>query len=448
MANADLPSILGLEKRNANRPRPIGALPDNLSCRELALISAMSARLINSLQNGARHPMCAARATTTPIDGVCDPRFAPVREAFVTNFAERDEVGAAIALSVGGRMVVDLWGGWADRARAKPWRSNTLVNFFSVGKAFTATCALLLVQRGLLDLDSPVTRWWPQFAAEGKSEITLRQILSHRAGLPALRAPLEDGAMLDWTRMVQALEAQAPWWEPGTDHGYQVNTFGYLVGEPVRRASGVSLGTLLREEIAGPLGADVHIGLPASEHGRVAEFLWPERAQTGTGGEGASPPGPLTDDELMKRNAHSNPPGLSGGGWVNTAPWRLAEIPSTNGHGTARGVAQIYQGLLGRRGQRPILEPAMLAEAISEHAYGQDRVLDRPSRFGLGYQLTHVERPLGPNLRPFGHFGLGGTLGFCDPDAEVAFGYLGNHMGARWQNPRNRALIDAIYASL
>ena len=388
--------------------------------------------------------MCAASIATAPIQGHCDPRFTAVQAAFAANFAERGEVGAAVALSVGGRMVVDLWGGWADRARTAPWRRDTLVNVFSVGKAFSAACALLLVQRGQVDLDTPVVRWWPEFAAAGKSQITLRHILAHQAGLPALRAPLEDGAMLDWARMVQALEAQPPWWEPGAAHGYHVNTYGYLVGEVVRRASGLSLGTLLRQEIAGPLGADMHIGLPASEHGRVAEFLWPE------GGLTTAAEGPFGEDDLMRRNAYSNPPGVSGSGWVNSPAWRSAEIPSTNGHGTARAVAEIYRALSVKtpEGQGPILAPAIVAAAITEQSHGPDRVLGRTSRFGLGFQLTQAERPLGPNANPFGHFGAGGSLGFYDPDAEVAFGYVGNHMGPRWQNPRNRALLEAVYASL
>ncbi|MDR3512389.1 MAG: serine hydrolase [Caulobacteraceae bacterium] len=386
----------------------------------------------------------AVRLPAAPIDGVCDPRFAAVREAFAANFAERGEVGAAVALSVGGRMVADLWGGWADGARTTPWRSDTLVNIFSVGKALSAACALLLVQRGVLELDVPVIRWWPEFGTAGKEAITLRQILAHQAGLPSVREPLEDGAMLDWGRMVRALEMQAPWWPPGTAHGYHVNTYGYLVGEVVRRAAGISLGTMLRNEIAGPLGADVHIGLPASEHGRAAEFLWPEGALN------SHDEGELDDEALMRRNAYANPKGASGAGWVNTPAWRSAEIPSTNGHGTARGVAEIYRALAARtpEGSGPILAPAIVEAAVSEQSFGEDRVLGRPSRFGLGFQLTQVERPLGPNPRPFGHFGAGGSLGFYDPDAEVAFGYVGNHMGPRWQNPRNRALLEAIYASL
>ncbi|HEY3887291.1 MAG TPA: serine hydrolase domain-containing protein [Caulobacteraceae bacterium] len=382
-------------------------------------------------------------ASSVPIDGVCDARFAAVREAFAGNFAQHGEVGAAVALFVGGRKVVDLWGGWADRARTRPWTEDTLVNFFSVGKAISATCVLWLVQRGLLDLDAPVIRWWPGFGAAGKETITLRQLMSHRAGLPGLRDWLPAGTMLDWTRMIQAFETQAPWWTPGADHGYHVNSFGYLVGEPVRQVAGMSLGRLLRQEIAGPLGADVHIGLPQSEHGRVAEFLYPERGAPAAGAPPAAPVIPTTGDALMRFMTYNNPPGVSGGAHVNGAPWRMAEIPSTNGHGTARGVALIYRSLL-----EGLIDAGVLAEATAEHASGQDRILERPSRFGLGYQLTQQERPLGPNARAFGHFGAGGSLGFCDPDAGVAFGYVMNHMGPRWQNPCNKALIDAVYRSL
>lgn len=383
-------------------------------------------------------------AATVPIEGACDARFAPVREAFAGNFAQHGEIGAAMTLFVGGRKVVDLWGGWADRARTRPWAEDTLVNFFSVGKAMTATCVLRLVQRGLLSFDAPVARWWPAFAAAGKEAITLRQLMSHRGGLPALRDPLPAGTMLDWGRMIRALEAQAPWWTPGADHGYHVNTFGYLLGEPVRRTAGMTLGTLLRQEIAGPLGANVHIGLPQSEHGRVAEFFYPQRAPAErTPAERAAPMPPAGDHALMRAHAYNNPPGVSGGAYVNTAAWRLAEIPSTNGHGSARGVAQVYRALL-----EGLIDPDILAEATAEHSYGQDLILERPSRFGLGYQLTQTERPLGPNPRAFGHFGAGGSLGFCDPDAGVAFGYVMNAMGPRWQNPCNKALIDAVYGSL
>lgn len=378
---------------------------------------------------------------SVPIEGVCNSKFAAVREAFAGNFTLHGEIGAAVTLFVGGRRVVDLWGGWADRARAQPWAEDTLVNFFSIGKAITATCVLRLVQRGLLDLDAPVARGWPEFGAAGKGEITLRQLMSHRAGLPAIGPPLlPAGTMVDWGRMAKALADQTPWWKPDKAHGYHVNTFGYLLGEPVRRAAGMTLGELLRQDIAGPLGADVHIGLPRSEHARVAEFCYALRPPAAPGEARPAPKPPTTHEELMRACAYNNPPGISGGPWVNTEPWRLAEIPSTNGHGTARGVARVYLGLL-----QDLIDADLLAEATTEHSAGQDLILERPSRFGLGYQLTQAERPLGPNPKAFGHFGAGGSLGFCDADAEVAFGYVMNDMGPRWQNPRNKALIDAIY---
>jgi len=377
-----------------------------------------------------------------PIAGTCDPRFAPVREAFAANFAQHGEIGAAVTLFVGGRKVADLWGGWADRARTRPWAEDTLVNVFSIGKAITATCVLRLVQRGQLDLDAPVTRWWPEFGAARKGAITLRQLMSHQAGLPGISPPLlPAGSMLDWDLMVDRLAAQAPWWTPGDGHGYHVNTFGYLLGEPVRRVTGETVGALLRKEITGPLGADVHIGLPLSEHARVAEFCHPLPAAPAPGEPPPpGPPAPASQDELMRACTYNNPPGLSGGVYVNTEAWRAAEVPSTNGHGTARGVARVYQGLLDG-----LIEADVLAEATTEHSAGLDRILERPSRFGLGFQLTQAERPLGPNPRAFGHFGAGGSLGFCDQDAGVAFGYVMNDMGPRWQNPRNGGLLEAIY---
>lgn len=379
-----------------------------------------------------------------PIEGRCDPRFERVREAFAENFVTRGEVGAAVCVVVDDVVVSDLWGGWADGARRSAWGHDTLVNVFSVGKPLAVLCVLSLVGEGILDLDAPVARHWPEFAAADKGAVTLRELLSHQAGLPAVRDPLPLGAMLDWDLMCTTLARHRPWWEPGTGHGYHVNTFGFLVGEIVRRVSGDSVGAMLRDRITGPLGADVHIGLPSSEDGRVAEFLWPKD----WGGE--AEPGGLSDDELMAHNAYFNPIGLSGTGVVNTRAWRGAEIPSTNGHGTARGVARIFQALTtgGVADGVRIVERAVLDAAVAQAVSGHDRVLHRPSRFGLGFQLTQPERPLGPSPRAFGHFGAGGSLGFSDPDAGVAFGYVINRMGPRWQNPLNRALIDAVYDSL
>jgi CubicO group peptidase (beta-lactamase class C family) len=373
--------------------------------------------------------------------GQCDSRFFRVREQFAANFRERGERGGAVAVWFEGQPVVDLWGGWSDVARQKPWRRDTIVNFFSVSKALCAIAALRLVDEGKLSLDATVANYWPQFAQAGKGAITVRQLLSHQAGLPAIREPLRDGAALDWQLMTEALAAQAPWWQPGTAHGYHVNTFGFLVGELVRRISGRTIGTSLREDVAVPLGADVHIGLPVSEHHRVAEFQWP-----------TNPVKPQIDgeDALMRWNTYWNPPGLSGSHWVNTAQWRQAEVPSTNGHGNARGIARVYSALAnyGEINGVRILSRDAVQSARTEQVNGPDLINQRPSRFGIGFQLTQTERPLGPNPGAFGHFGAGGSLGFCDPEDGIAFGYVTNDMGPRWQNPRNRALLEAVYASL
>jgi CubicO group peptidase (beta-lactamase class C family) len=382
-------------------------------------------------------------ATTAPIGGTVDPAFADVHRAFSDNFVHRGEVGASVCIVVDGAVVADLWGGWQDAARQRPWRRDTLVNVFSVGKAVAALCVARLVGQGALDFDEPVARVWPEFAAAGKSRLTVRQLLSHQAGLPAVRAVLPAGAIFDWDGMCARLAAETPWWEPGTAHGYHVNSFGFLVGELVRRASGQSLGTLLRREVAGPLGAEFHIGLGPGELDRVAEFI-------GMTASSDVPRDGLTETQLMEVHAYFNPPEFSGSGVINSTRWRTAELPSTNGHATARGIARIFEVLVsgGRLEGVEWVAPGALAEAASEQVYGDDLILHRPSRFGIGFQLTQAERPLGPNPGSFGHFGAGGSLGFCDPEAKLAFGYAVNTMGPRWQNPRNRALIDACYGPL
>ncbi len=379
----------------------------------------------------------------TPLDGTCDPRFEPVREAFAENFETRGEIGASFSLYLNGRSVVDLWGGWQDEERRRPWRRDTLVNVFSVGKAVAAVCVARLVGERRLGYDDLVVEVWPEFAAAGKQAITVRQLLSHQAGLPAVRAPLPAGSVFDREAMVAALVAQEPWWEPGTAHGYHVNTFGVLVGELVRRVTGASLGAMVRREIAGPLGADLWIGVPEAELWRVADFIGHTQSPT------VAPAG-LTDAQRMELHAYFNPPEFSGTGVVNTTRWRTAELPSTNGHATADGIGRFYRALVagGRHRAVDVVDAQALADATTEQVYGEDLVLHRPSRFGIGFQLTQPERRLGPNPRAFGHFGAGGSLGFCDPDAGLAFGYAINAIGPRWQNPRNRALIDACYQCL
>jgi len=309
------------------------------------------------------------------------------------------------------------------------------------------TLVLHLVDASRLDLDARVTDLWPEFGAAGKARATLRTLLSHRGGLPAVREPLPPGAMYDWPRMCSALAAQAPYWAPDTAHGYHCNTYGFLVGELVRRATGLGVGDALRRFVTGPRGADFHIGLPSREHGRVATLHGPA-AQTVPPEYADRFPEPTGDAELdaMRRNTYFNPPGVSGAGTVNTPAWREAAIPSTNGHGTARAVASVYDATLGRGAAA--LSSDVRDEACRIHSDGDDLVLGRPSRFGLGYQLAQPSRPLGPNPKTYGHYGHGGTLGFADPDADLAFGYLMNRPGQRWQTPRTQALIDALYESL
>jgi CubicO group peptidase (beta-lactamase class C family) len=375
----------------------------------------------------------------TPVVGSCDPRFAGVGEEFARNFTERDEVGAAVCVVVDGATVVDLAGGWADRGARLPWQVDTLVDFYSVGKAFLALCALQLVDAGTLALDEPIARIWPEFAAGGKEQATVRHALCHRAAVPAIRPPLTNEDLWDWDRMAVALAATDPWWEPGTRHAYHTNTYGHLVGEIIRRATGETVTQRLAA-ITGATGADVHVGVPAGESGRCASVIFdaPERTDE-------IDLVTLEGDQLMETLSYFNPPGYSSMGVVNTPEWRAAEVPSTNGHGTARGVARIYDALL-----RPntILSDELLAEAVSPQSEGFCPILHEEVTFGLGFKPTVPRRPFGPNPHSFGHFGTGGAVGFADPDARVAFGYVMNHVIPRWQSTRNRALIDAVYAAL
>jgi len=370
--------------------------------------------------------------------GQCDPAFSKVKEAFSENFSKRAEVGASVCVSVGGVFVVDLYGGSADTSR-RPWIEDTIVDVFSVGKAMVAIALLLLVERGQLRFDDPVAAHWPEFAQASKSAITVEQLLSHQAGLPGLRRPLPAGAVYDWELMTSSLAAEEPWWEPGAAHGYHVNTLGFLGGELVRRVSGRPFADFFAEEVAGPLGADFYFGLAPHLHARVAVFQFPEGADLG----------PVrTEDPLAL--VYGNPPGASGLGTVNTTAWRSAVHPSTNGHANARAVATIFRALTpgGRGNGHPFLSPETLAAATVAQVDGADRILDRSSRFGFGFQLSQPERPLGRGRQGFGHFGAGGSLGFADPTADVAFGYAMNRFGHRWQDPRNQSLVAAVYECL
>ena len=382
------------------------------------------------------------------IDGHCDLRFTAVREKFFANFTGRGDVGAAVCVYVDGVPVVDCWGGHADAARTRPFGPDTIVSVASTTKGMVALCAHMLAERGKLDLDAPVARYWPEFAAAGKQDIPVRWLLSHRAGLPAIRRALPAGALFDWTAMTAALAETAPWWTPGERHGYHAVTYGHLVGEVIRRVDGRSVGAFLRDEVTGPLRADFFIGVPEEADGRAAEVLPPP------------PPGEptiwdtlLADPESVSGRTFLNPPRPLG--LVNTRAWRAAEIPGANGHTSARGVARAYAALA-RGGELDgvrLLAPATIEGAIAEQSRGRDAVLTLPTRFATGFMLGMPGGIFncGPGRRTFGHPGHGGSIGFADPDARVGFGYVTNqYVTSTATHPDRRvpSLVDAVYAAL
>jgi CubicO group peptidase (beta-lactamase class C family) len=382
------------------------------------------------------------------IHGRVDPRFARVRDAFAHNFAERGELGASLCAIVDGLAVVDLWGGHADPARERPWREDTLVMVHSCTKGATAFCAHLLAARGALDVDAPVARYWPEFAGAGKESIPVRMLLNHRAGLAALDPPLRAEAGLDWGTMVEALAQQAPNWPPGTRHGYHGVTFGWLVGEVVRRISGRSLGRFFRDELAGPLGLDFWIGLPESHEPRVAR-LAPPPAPDPHDAFGAA----LLDHGSLTRRAFMNPSTLFFAGGADFARrLRAAEIPAANGMTNARGLAGLYAPFAD--GGARFVDAETFARMITPESEGPDAILVHDTRFTQGFMKTILGGPLhrarlGPNAAAFGHVGAGGSLGMADPTARVAIGYAMNRMGpGLLLNERGQSLVDAIYECL
>ncbi|MGW1916202.1 serine hydrolase domain-containing protein [Streptomyces sp. NPDC002076] len=386
-------------------------------------------------------------AHETQVHGHCDARFAAVREAFEDNFRERGELGAAVAVTVDGTTVVDLWGGWADAAGTRPWERDTLVNVWSTTKGPVALCAHLLADRGLLDIDAPVAAYWPEFAAAGKEKVLVRHLLSHRAGLSGLREPHSLADLYDWELTTARLAATEPWWEPGTASGYHALTYGFLVGEVVRRISGLRPGAFLAREVTGPLGIDFTVGLPAKEAGRAAELVHPPAASRS---EQAAVFGQLAPAALA---ALANP--VVGAAEANTPEWRAAEIPAANGHGTARAVAALYGVFAGRGslGGRRVLSPEAAERVREGQGSCRDLVLgagfEGETEVGLGLWLSGPNRSYGPNPRAFGHDGFGGSCGLADPEAGVSLGYVMNRMGPRIaDDPRKMALIDALYSAL
>ncbi|WP_024756576.1 serine hydrolase domain-containing protein [Streptomyces exfoliatus] len=388
----------------------------------------------------------------TTINGEVAPGFEPVREAFAANFTQHGDIGAAVCVYWHGRPVVDLWGGVADADTGRPWDRDTLQLVYSATKGVTATAVHMLVERGMLDLDAPVAKYWPEFAANDKADIPVRWLLSHQAGLVALDEPLPLAEALAWDPMAAALAAQRPQWTPGTAHGYHGRTWGWLVGEVIRRVSGRSPGRFFADEIAGPLGLDFFIGLPASKRDRVSRMAYQRPAVDLT-----TVPTEDVPEELREQvAAWRDPNSFSNRAFAVTAPAAIdfdapevqaAELPSSNGIGTAQALARMYAALIGEVDGVRLLAPETLASAIEEQAGGKDQVLVFPSRFSTGYMLpTEGNLMTGPNA--FGHTGRGGSLAFADPEHGIAFGYVMNHIISGSDDVRATALTEAVRKSV
>jgi CubicO group peptidase (beta-lactamase class C family) len=374
----------------------------------------------------------------TQIHGTCHDDFVPVREAFEKNFSERGDLGASVAVSYQGEVVVDLWGGHRDREATQPWEEDTIVNVYSSTKTMAALCLLVLADRGEVDLYEKVANYWPEFAQNGKDTVEVRHFLSHSAGLAGMDDAMTAEDAYDWDKMIAALERQAPWWEPGTASGYHALTQGYLIGEVVRRVTGQSLGAFFRAEIAGPLDADFHIGTPRDAFARIAELDPP-----------ASAPASEADaDSIAARTFRS--PAISAHA-AATDGWRLAEIPAANGHGNARSIVRVQTAVanLGSAFGVNLLSEAGARRVFDEQTNGRDLVLGVPIRFGMGYGLTSDVMPMGPNEHIAYWGGWGCSSVVVDQDARLCVSYVMNRMAAELLGDmRGFSILQGAYASL
>jgi len=377
------------------------------------------------------------------VKGYCDKKFAAVKEAFRKNFENNLELGASFAATIDGRFVVDLWGGYADAAQKRPWKRDTIVSVASTTKVMTAICALMLIDRGQLDLDAPVAKYWPEFAQNGKEKLPVRYLLSHQAGLAYFEETIPVEALYDWNRIVNMLAAQKPIWEPGKHSGYHALTFGYLVGEVVRRITKKTLGTFFREEVAIPLNADFHIGVPEEHDYRIGEMIRPPVLKPGEPGYVELDPNSLPGKVMM------NPP-IVGGNYVKERAWRAAEIPAANGHGNAHSIARVGAAMAcgGELDGVRLMRLSTIEKAIEEQCYKTDLVLGMRVRYGLGFGLRSKEMPVGPNPRTFFWSGAGGSVTVMDLDARLSWAYVMNKMSFEAPDPRSLGISQALYASL
>ncbi len=395
------------------------------------------------------------------LSGSYDPKFERVAEAFENNYRDRNELGASVCVTLNGETVVDLWGGTARAQSGEPWNSDTLSVVWSSTKGAVSFCAHVLASRGDLDLDALVTDYWPEYGQNGKAATTVKMLLSHQSGVCAVSEPLPANAYADWNVMVHAIEKQRPFFEPGTTHGYQALTYGWLVGELIRRVSGQSLGTFFRQAIADPLGIDFWIGLPAADETRTARLILPE---------------PDLDNMSPFMAAMIKPGSLqalalgNSGGYMDYGPEKVrgfdtptahaAEIGAAGGLTHGRGMAGMYAPLAcgGSLNGVEYVSPDILARmgAVAS-AGGRDMTLLAPMRFSLGFFKAMDNRRAPPGVQDslflpeaaFGHPGYGGSIGFADPEARISFGYTMNRMGqGMLLNERGQSLIDAVYQSL
>ena len=370
----------------------------------------------------------------TRLHGTVESGFEPVRDAFAANFEKHAEVGAACSVHVHGKLVVDLWGG--------TYLPDTLQMVASTTKGVVTIAAHMLAQEGRLDFDAPVTNYWPEFGAEGKGDMPVRWLFSHRAGLAVIDRPLTMADALAWDPVIEALAAQKPVWDPNSTHGYHVGTFGWLAGEIVRRASGKSVGAYVAEKISRPLHADFWIGLPEDLHGRVSPLI-----------PAPPPSGPpdiftarLMDPSTLLHRAFVNPMLLPG--TLNEPAFWKAEVPAANGIGTARGLSRIYAATVGEIDGVRLLSPETLDRAIREQSAGEDVVLGYVTRYGTGFQLPFPFRPMAGGAS-FGHYGMGGSVAFADPERGLSFAYVMNQMQASGGvDPRSAGLVEALQTCL
>ncbi len=374
--------------------------------------------------------------TDSRVQGFAQDQFAHVRDIMAASLDSGADLGASFCATIDGETVIDIWGGWADEAKTRPWRADTIVNVYSTTKTMTALTALLIADRGELDFDAPVARYWPEFAQNGKEAVTVAQLMSHSSGLSGWEVPITREDLYDWDKVTSLLAAQAPWWEPGTQVGYHAITQGYLVGEVLRRITGKSLGTVFREEIAEPLDADFHIGLDAEHDDRVADLIPPKA--------GAAQAAANDIQRKTFTNPSINP------GDTRTREWRGAEIPAAGGTGNARSVAEIHV-LLANGGiakGRRILSEAGCRKALELQIEGNDLVLmGLPLRFGLGFGLTGNVVQL-PNENSMFWGGYGGSQILIDMENRATYCYVMNKMGeGLLGDMRSADLIGAVRAA-